>query len=183
MRRALVLGAASFLLAAAVGLALAVPDSAVPGGAEPRITRLFIPAIKATCLAEAGLSGDVDIGYTFTDDGALVTLDRNGTVSGIPSYQLYVLNGCLARYPVHPPEELPRDHYSRNLLYDYFGGVLKPCLESHVTGLPELPTRADFVERLYPWDPYRSIARGRSLNELLTLELECPALPRYLVPD
>ena len=182
MRRALLLGAVGFMLAAGVGLALALPGPA-PEQVKPRITRLFIPAIKVACLGEAGLEPDFDLGYTFTEEGALVTLDRDGSVTGLPSYQLYVLNGCLAKYPVHPPEQLPDDRYSRNLIYDYFSGMLKPCLQSRVGELPPLPTRSDFVVRLYLWDPYKAIAPGRSLSELLSLETQCPALPRYLVAD
>ena len=41
-----------------------------------------------------------------------------------------MLNECLAQYPIEPIEEVPRDAYSRNLLYDYFSGVHKGCLES-----------------------------------------------------
>jgi hypothetical protein len=184
MRRALLLGAVGLVLAAATGLAIALPAAPAPQQNQPRITRLFIPAIKEACLGEAGLPPDYDLGYTFTEEGALVTLDRDGSVTGLPSYVLYVLNGCLAQYPVHPPEQLPTDRYSRNLLYEYFGGSLKPCLEARVSDdLPAMPSRSNFVVRLYLWDPYKGLAPGRSLNELLNLESQCPALPRYLVPD
>jgi hypothetical protein len=182
MRRALLLGVVGVALTAGLGLVLALPAAPAPS-AGPRITRLFIPAIKDTCRSEAELPPEADLGYTFTKAGALVTLDQNGSLTGIPSYQLYVLNLCLARYPIAPPADPPKDRYSRNLLYDYYGGSLKPCLESRVGDLPPLPSRADFLVRLYPWDPYRVIAPGRPLGELLSLERQCPALPPYLVPD
>ena len=72
--------------------------------------------------------------------------------------------------------------YNRNLLYDYYNGVLKACLESRVgtDELPPIPTRADFVVRLYVWDPYRALAPGRTLEELLQLIAECPERPPYL---
>jgi len=34
--------------------------------------------------------------------------------------------------------------------------------------------------RIYLWDPYRSIAPKLTLDDLLQLESECPALPQYL---
>ncbi len=176
MRRALLLGAAVLVVVAGIVLAVVLPT--VPSGAvgEPHITRLFIPAIKATCIDHAGLLG-ADIGYDFTDDGALHTLDPgDGSITGLPTDKLIVLNNCLAQYPIEPIQELPRDPYSRNLLYDYFSGVLKGCLESRVQDeLPPIPSRADFVIRLYIWDPYRVLAPGRTLDELLRLSVNAPS--------
>lgn len=181
MRRVLLLGAAVLAVVAAIVLAVVLPPA--PSGAvgEPHITRLFIPAIKTECIDEAGLRG-ADIGYTFSDDGSLHTLDPgDGSVSGLPVDKLTVLNDCLARYPIEPVQETPRDAYSRNLLYDYFSGVLKGCLESRVPDeLPPIPSRADFVVRLYVWDPFRALAAGRTLDELLRLSAECPETPAYL---
>jgi hypothetical protein len=182
MRRALLLGAAVLVVVAGIVLAVVLPT--VPSGAngEPHITRLFIPAIKEACVQQAGLLG-ADIGYDFTDEGALHSLDPgDGTLSGLPADKLAVLNECLALYPIDPIQELPRDPYSRNLLYDYFSGVLKACLVSRVgeEELPPVPSRADFVVRLYVWDPYRALAPGRSLDELLQLSAECPERPPYL---
>lgn len=183
MRRALVLGAVGLVLTAALGVALALTPLPAAQPAAPRITRLFIPAIKESCIGQAGLPPDTDLGFTFTPEGALVTLDHDGSITGLPAYTLYVLNGCLAKYPIHPPEQLPDDRYSRNLIYDYFSLKLKPCLESRVGELPPIPSRSKFVVQLYVWEPYKTVAPGRSLTELLSLESQCPALPRYLVPD
>jgi hypothetical protein len=181
MRRALLLGAAVLVVVAGIVLAVVLPN--VPSGAvgEPHITRLFIPAIKSECVDRAGLLG-ADIGYTFTDEGALHSLDPgDGSISGLPAEKLTALNDCLAQYPIEPIQELPRDPYSRNLLYDYFSGVLKGCLEARVNDeLPPIPSRADFVVRLYVWDPYRTLAPGRTLDELLRLSAECPERPPYL---
>ena len=182
MRRVLWLGAAGVVLVAGFVLALVLPAAPpVPVG-EPHITRVFIPAIKVACTERAGLLG-ADLGYRFDDDGALRTIDPgDGSITGLPAEKLAVLNDCLADYPIEPPQELPRDPYSRNLLYDYFSGVLKECLESRVGAdeLPPVPSRADFVVRLYIWDPYRVLAPGRALDELLQLNAECPERPPYL---
>jgi hypothetical protein len=180
MRRALLLGAAALVVAAGVVLALVLPTAPSSADGEPRITRIFIPDIKQTCLARADLIGE-DLGYGFTDEGALHTLDPgDGSVTGLPIEQLAELNACLARYPIEPIREVPRDAYSRNLLYDYFSGVQKGCLESRVEGVPPLPSRADFVVRLYVWDPFRVLAPELDLDELLQLSVECPELPPYL---
>jgi hypothetical protein len=169
------------VIAAGVILALVLPGS--PSGAvgEPHITRVFIPAIKAACVERAGLLGS-DIGYRFTTEGALHSLDPgDGSITGLPPEKLTALNDCLAQYPIEPTQEPPQDPYSRNLLYDYYSDVMQGCLESHgATPLPPLPSRADFVVRLYVWDPYRALAPGRTLKELLALVSECPERPPYL---
>jgi len=182
MRRALLLGVAVVVIVASTVLALVLPAAPSGAAASPHITRIFIPAIKTACTTQAGLEG-ADIGYRFSDDGSLHTLDPgDGSITGLAPGSLQVLNDCLAKYPIDPPQELPHDPYSRNLLYDYFSGILKACLESRVGELPPLPSRADFVVRLYIWDPYRYIAPGRTLDELLDLSAACPELPRYLEP-
>jgi hypothetical protein len=181
MRRLLVIGVAVLAVVAAIILAVVLPTVPSGASAEPRITRLFIPSIKSACIEQAGLLG-ADIGYQFTDDGALHSLDPgDGSVTGLPPEKLRALNDCLAQYPIEPPADLPRDKYSRNLLYDYFSGVLKGCLESRVGDLPPIPSRADFVVRLYVWDPYRFLAPGRTLDELLQLSAACPSVPDYMV--
>jgi hypothetical protein len=153
----------------------------MPPSADPPITRVFIPAIKVACVEEAGLRG-AQIGYGFTREGALHTLDPgDGSVTGLPAGRLRELNDCLADYPIAPPGDLPRDKYGRNLLYDYYSEVLYGCLAGRVPDLSALPSRADFVVRLYLWDPYRELAPGRSLDELLALASACPAVPEYLV--
>ena len=182
MRRVLLLGAIA--LAVVAGTVLVVTLTAAPSSpaGPPLITRVFIPAIKETCTTSAGLLG-ADIGYRFDENGALQTLDPgDGSVTGLPAEKLAALNECLAGYPVQPPQQLPRGPYNRNLLYDYYSGVLKTCLESRVGAddLPSIPTRADFVVRLYAWDPYRALAPGRALDELLQLIAECPERPPYL---
>ena len=181
MRRALLLGVAVLVIVAGIVLALVVPGAPTGAVGEPHITRVFIPAIKSTCIDAAGLQGS-DIGFQFTEDGALHSLDPgDGSITGLPPEQLAVLNDCLARYPIEPTQELPQDPYSRNLLYDYYSGVLKGCLEARVDdALPPIPSRADFVVRLYVWDPYRALARGHTLDELLQLISACPELPPYL---
>lgn len=181
MRRARLLGAAALGAVALVLLATfgqGAPSDAVQ---QPQITRLFIPAIKLACLERAGLEGrGRDLGYVFTPDGALHTLDTgDGSVAGLPRQRLLTLNNCLAEYPIET-QIAPRDQYTRNVLYDYNVNVLKPCLEARVDELPPLPSRADFVVRLYVWDPYRALAPGRELGELLELSATCPALPGYL---
>ncbi|MEO5920814.1 MAG: hypothetical protein ABIQ01_06695 [Pseudolysinimonas sp.] len=180
MRRALLLGAAALMVVAATVVALVLPTA--PSGAvgDPYITRVFIPAIKTTCVQQAGVLG-ADIGYEFAEDGALHTLDPgDGTITGLSEEKLTLLNACLAQYPIEPSQELPHDPYSRNLLYDYFSGVLKGCLESRVGRLPPIPSRADFVVRLYIWDPYRALAPGLTLDQLLQLSAACPEMPPYL---
>lgn len=181
MRRALVLGAVGVLLTAGLALALALPAQPAAEAAAPHITRLFIPAIKTACQLDTLGPTDQQIGYTFTDDNALTTIDTDGSLTGIPAPTLHRLNVCLAQYPIEPIRELPHDHYSRNLLYDYDQGVLKPCLESALgTTLPDLPARSDFVIRLYLWEPYVALSRQLDLNHLLKLSAECPAVPAYL---
>ena len=181
MRRALLLGAAVLAVVAVIALAVVLPGARSGAIGEPHITRLFIPAIKTACIENAGLLG-ADIGYVFTDEGALRTVDPgDGSVTGLSSEKLTALNDCLAQYPIEPIQESPRDPYSRNLLYDYVSGVLKGCLESRgVAGLPPIPSRADFVVRLYVWDPYRDMARRMSLEQLILLSSECPERPPYL---
>jgi len=183
MRRALLLGVAFLVIAAGTILALVLPGATTDAIGTARITRVFIPAIKTECLNRAGLVTP-DLGFAFTDDGALHTLDPgDGSVSGLPTGQLAMLNDCLEQYPIEPSQEPPRDQYSRNLLYDYFHGVLHPCLASRVDTLPPLPSRADFVVRLYVWDPFRALAPGRQLDELLALSAACPERPPYLALD
>jgi hypothetical protein len=161
-------------------LARAVPAPSPPTSDEPRITRLFIPAIKAECRIVAGVGDGTDIGYTFTPTGALTTIDRDGSYTGLDPHVLGAFNICLARYPIRPEPDWPHNHYSRNLLYDYFAGVLKPCLSERVAGVPGLPSRADFVVRLYSYDPFRVIAPQHTLRELIALTRACPPLPPYL---
>jgi hypothetical protein len=181
MRRGLVLGAAGLALAAGVVLALVLPAHPVAEASPPHITRLFIPAIKAACLDATVGPNDLQIGYTFTETGALTTIDQDGSLTGIAPYTLFRLNECLAEYPIEPTRELPHDHYSRNLLYDYDQNVLKPCLEGALgRELPPLPTRSDFVVRLYVWDPYLALSRRLALTELLAIAAECPEVPPYL---
>jgi hypothetical protein len=182
MRRVLLLGVTALAVVAGTVLALTLTAGQSSPADPPHITRVFIPAIKETCTAEAGLLG-ADIGYRFDDDGALRTIDPgDGSVTGLPPEKLAALNECLAGYPIEPAQPLPRGPYNRNLLYDYYSGVLKACLESRVgpEDLPPIPSRADFVVRLYQWDPYRALAPGRSLEELLGLIAECPERPPYL---
>jgi hypothetical protein len=180
MRRALLLGAAALAVVAGTVLAVVLPAAPSVPLAAPHITRVFIPAIKEACIAHAGLVG-ADVGYGFDDTGALHTIDPgDGSVTGLPVDRLTVLNDCLSKYPIEPTQKLPQDPYSRNLLYDYFTGSLKGCLETRVGEVPPLPSRADFVVRLYVWDPYRVLAPGRTLDELLELITACPERPPYL---
>ena len=185
MRRALVLGAATAMVAVAGMLAVALPGSPASEPRAPHITRLFIPAIKAECRLQTKIPDGKapDIGYTFLPSGALTTIDRDGEFTGIESGRLEAFNRCLAQYPIEPIRPIPHDHYSRNLLYDYFSTSLQPCLAGSFDDLPRLPSRADFVVRIYQWDPYRALARRLKLDELLQLEAECPALPQYLAAD
>ena len=182
MRRALLLGAAAVVVAAAGTLAVVLPTAPARPAGEVHITRLFIPAVKAECRERAGIGADAagDIGYTFTPDGALTTIDRDGRFTGLEPQVLAAFNSCLAEYPIEPVPEAPRDHYSRNLLYDYFATALQPCLAGRVDDLPPMPGRADFVVRLYAWDPYRAIATRLELDELIELSAACPPLPEYL---
>jgi hypothetical protein len=186
MRRAVLLSAAALgvAVAAVVAPMLATAPAAVQH--EVHITRLFIPAIKADCRERANIpeDGAAQIGYTFDREGALTTIDRDGRLTGIDAGRLITFNTCLAQYPIERISLPPHDHYSRNLLYDYFSSSLEPCLRGRVDlALPELPTRADFVVRLYNWDPYRFVAPGRGLAELLDLAAECPALPPFMTAD
>jgi hypothetical protein len=183
MRRAVLLGAAAVVVAAAGATAILLPAPTAPAGDGPHITRLFIPAIKTDCRERSGIpdEGAERIGYTFTSTGALTTVDRDGRLTGIDAARLARFNECLAQYPIEPIQLTPHDHYSRNLLYDYFTNVLRPCLTARVSDeLPPIPSRADFVVRLFNWDPYRVLAPGRQLHVLLDLATECPALPPYL---
>jgi hypothetical protein len=185
MRRALLLGAVGLVLAAAAGYAFTTPfwPAAQASQAEPHITRLFIPAIKEDCRARAGID-DQDarfIGYTFTAAGALETIDRDGSLTGIDRDRLITFNACLSGYPIEPIQETPRNHYSRNLLYDYITTTLRPCLADRFDDLPPLPSRADFVVRLYVWDPYRYLAPRLNLQQLIDLSASCPEVPPYLV--
>ena len=164
MRRALLLGAAVLVVVAGVILALVLPSAPSSADGEPRITRIFIPDIKQTCLARAGLVGE-DLGYGFTDEGALHTLDPgDGSVTGLPVDQLAELNVCLARYPIEPIREVPRDPYSRNLLYDYISGVQKGCLETRGYEVPAAAVPCRFRRaalRLGPVPGSRPRARPR----------------------
>ncbi|MEO8263021.1 MAG: hypothetical protein ABI566_10675 [Pseudolysinimonas sp.] len=183
MRRALLLVAAGLALAVGAVLAFVLPPSPSGTAGEPHITRVFIPAVKSECLDRAGIARSLQtIGFTFTEAGALRTIDTDGSLTGIEPDRLEAFNACLAEYPIQPDFESPHDHYSRNLLYDYFADVLQPCLSSRVGPgiLPPMPRRSDFVVRLYGWDPYRSLAPTRDLGELLELSAACPDRPVYL---
>lgn len=185
MRRLLFVGAAALAVAALTVAALGQAAPAITIGGTPHITRVFIPAIKEACTGRSGLLG-ADLGYRFDDAGALQTIDPgDGSVTGLPVTKLAALNACLRAYPVEAPELPPRDAYTRNLLYDYFSAVLRACLASRVDpqALPPMPTRADFIVRLYSWDPYRVLAPGRTLDDLLMLYAACPERPAYLEPD
>lgn len=182
MRRSLLLGAAALTVAAAGVVAAMVPTPHTGSSGDAHITRLFMPAIKADCRERAGVPPTTAVGYVFTAVGALVTIDHDGALTGLDAGILATLNACLAQYPILPSLEPPRDHYSRNLLYDYFSGVLRPCLAGRVDPetLPPLPSRADFVVRLANWDPYRFLAGGRTLAQLIELSTACPERPSYL---
>jgi hypothetical protein len=185
MRRApLLLGAAGIVLGAGVALALLATAPPPPAPSAPHITRVYIPLIKQACGQEVLGVTALQIGYTFTDDNALATIDRDGALTGLSPDDLARLNACLARYPIEPTREVPQDHYARNLIYDYDERLLRPCLE-HVLGehLPPLPSRADFVERLYAWNPYPALAHRLDLEQLLALDAQCPPIPPYLLPD
>lgn len=171
---------AAALVGAAALAAVALPSAPAPADAPAHITRLFMPAIKAECRLRAGIPDDVRIGYRFTRAGALITIDRTGAFTGLDIATLRAFNSCLARYPIQPAAELPRDRYGRHLLYDYYLLGLRPCLAARTGDVPPLPSRSDFVVRLYQWDPYRRIALRHPLAELLALEAACPALPPYL---
>jgi hypothetical protein len=182
MRRALPLVVAIALVVASAWFALTLPPPGAGGSVEPRVMRVFIPAIKTECRDRAGIESGADIGYTFTTEGALATIDRDGRFTGVDPVQLAALNACLGLYPIKPIAWVPRDHYTRNLLYDYQAGVLQPCLSARADGLPPLPARADFVVRLYRWDPFRTLAAEHPLDELLALSAACPEFPPYLDP-
>jgi hypothetical protein len=181
MRRASVLGAAGIVLAVGIALALVLPGQAPSPPGTAHITRLYIPLIKDACTEEVLGATGVQIGYRFTADNALATIDEDGSLTGIAPGELALLNACLARYPIERTPETPQDHYTRNLLYDYEASVLKPCLE-HALGeeLAPLPSRADFVERLYSWNPYPALVHRLTLSELLALDAQCPPIPPYL---
>ena len=180
MRRALPLVVAIAVIAVTAWFAVTLPAPGAGVTGEPRITRLFIPAIKLECREHAGIPASADIGYTFTGQGALTTIDRDGSFTGIEPDRLVELNACLAQYPIEPITDMPHDHYSRNLLYDYNVEVLEPCLAGRVDGLPPMPSRSDFVVRLYAWDPFRTLARDHPLPELLSLSSACPQVPGFL---
>jgi hypothetical protein len=185
MRRALLPGAAALVVAAVSGLLVIHHTPVLVPDDEPRITRLFIPAIKTDCRVRAGISDEHArfIGYTFTGTGALTTIDRDGSLTGIHPDSLDTFNVCLSQYPIEPIRQTSRDHYSRNVLYDYVTGVLQPCLAARFDDLPPVPTRADFVERLYVWDPYRRLAPQLTLPQLIDVSAACPEVPPYLVAD
>lgn len=183
MRRAVVLGVTTAVVVAVGALAFVLPPAPEAAPDRPHITRMFIPAIKVDCQRRANIANDVaaQVGYTFAPNGALRTIDQDGTLTGIDAGRLIRFNTCLARYPIEPIWLPPHDHYSRNLLYDYYSSTLQPCLAGKVTKqLPPLPTRADFVVRLYAWDPYRILVPDFDLDQLLVLATACPPLPVYL---
>ena len=164
------------VVSALIAFVLPVADG---GTHAPRITRIFIPAIKEDCRQRALVPADAVLGYTFDDSGAVQTIDHDGSLTGVEPDVLEALNECLAQYPIQPTIELPRDHYTRNLLFDYYVTDLRPCLAERVSELPEMPSRADFVVRLYAWEPYRTLARTLPLAQLLEYEAACPELPAW----
>ena len=164
------------------GLIAFVLPVATQQDAQPRITRLFIPAIKEDCRLRARVPADAVLGYTFSDTGAVETIDHDGSLTGVEPDVLRALNECMAQYPIQPTVQLPQDHYHRNLLYDYYLTDLRPCLAERIADLPELPSRADFVVRLFGWEPYRILARTLPLAQLLDYESACPELPGWLAP-
>jgi len=167
--------------AAIVVLVLPLATASPPAAGDARITRLFIPAIKTDCRQRSGVPEGTTIGYTFNAEHAVQTLDHDGSLTGVDPDVLREFNACMAQYPVEAVIDPPHDHYSRNLLYDYFVSDLRPCLGDRISDLPELPSRADFVVRLFQWDPYRAIARERTLAQLLEIEGSCPALPDWAI--
>ncbi len=150
--------------------------------AEPHITRVFIPAIKAACIEQAG-----------------------------PARRRHRLPVHRRRRPAHPrsgrrqrhrpsareadgAQRLPRAVPDRadpaaaarpvqpqpalRLLLGRAQGV--PGVPRGLGDLPPIPSRADFVVRLYVWDPYRlSHPAARSTN-CSQLSAECPERPPYL---
>ena len=106
MRRAPVLGAAGVVLAVGVGVALLLsgPPPAPSGAAH--ITRIYIPLIKNACTQEVLGVTDLQIGYRFSADNALTTIDADGSLTGIAPRDLALLNACLARYPIEPAREI-----------------------------------------------------------------------------
>ena len=181
MRRVLLLGAIALAVVASTVLVLvltAAPSSPV---GPPHITRVFIPAIKETCTARPACSAPTS-GTASTRTAPCRRSTRGRERHGPSAREAGRPQRVPGRYPIEPPQQLPRGPYNRNLLYDYYNGVLKACLESRVgpDELPPIPTRADFVVRLYVWDPYRALAPGRTLDELLQLIGECPERPPYL---
>jgi hypothetical protein len=179
--RILLIGAVVTVIALIVLVAYVLPVS-TPDRGEPRVTRIFIPAIKEDCRQRAEVPPDAMLGYTFSQTGAVQTVDHDGSLTGVDPDVLRALNECMAQYPIQPTIELPHDHYTRNLLYDYYVTDLRPCLAARVSALPELPSRADFVVRLFVWEPYRILARTLPLAQLLEYEGACPELPGWLVP-
>ena len=145
------------------------------GAGEPRITRLFIPAIKADCRQRrrpGGCRARLHVHPTARCRPSITT-----ALTGIEP------DGSGAqRVPGAVPDpadhELPHDHYSRNLLYDYYVTDLQPCLADRVSDLPPMPTRADFVSavRLGPVPHSRA---DPALAQLLEYETDCPELPAW----
>ena len=148
------------------------------------------PRDQDACLDRAGIARSLQTSASRSPlTGALRTIDIDGRLTGIEPDRLAAFNDCLAEYPIEPIPSTPHDHYSRNLLYDYFADKLKPCL--CVAGRPRHPAphaapvglrRA--AVRLGPVSDAR--ARRGSLGELLELVGGVPRPPalsgRGLIP-
>lgn len=89
---------------------------------------------------------------------------------------------CSARYPIDPLFYAPLTDEKVGLVYDYFVGVLQPCLAAE--GQPSAPaplSREDFVfawEGVPLWSPYNDVDVAEiGPDEFERLLRACPELP------
>ena len=99
--------------------------------------------------------------------------------SGELAERLAAMNECLAPYELASWTEPPRiDEFHRNIYYDYFSGVLVPCLTARGSQAA-VPARADF-ERLDVAVWYQRRIELLAFDEALETWRNCPLVPPYL---
>jgi hypothetical protein len=177
-RRVPVVTSAAVLLLLLAGC-VAAPRSAAPSRTLPAD---LSDVLLSTCLIANGISDPGRFGIELSGGagGRIVIRPRNGYPEAIAAAR--GVQGCVDRYPLARVWAGTPTTVQLNQLYDYYAGVLWPCLAAHDVHAGPIPDRRVMFEKDHdPIDPYLGPAMsGVGLDDARAIAAACPSAPSYL---